>query len=144
MKRSHIGPRLPEPRGPVQYFSYGPWEFNVDRGLRLAGNTRKYQPVARWPSPEWIGPGIDIDPASVEAGDLNEPVIFATVVRHGRAFPLLIDGNHRVVKALRYQVPVLVITLDLEDSLKLLPARYAEPMRREGQGLGLLKGGRRS
>ena len=39
MKRPRRSPR--GPKGGVQFFTYGPWEFNVSRALALAkGDTR--------------------------------------------------------------------------------------------------------
>src|SRR5438270_411576 len=46
---------------PVQYFDYGPLRFNVNRALVLAANGTKYRPELRRPSPDWIGPFIDIN-----------------------------------------------------------------------------------
>ena len=36
MKRTRRAPRRPEPRTAVQYFTWGPWEFNVTRALASA------------------------------------------------------------------------------------------------------------
>jgi hypothetical protein len=124
----------------AQYFSYGPWEFNIHKAGLLASDSRKYRPQVRQPSPEWVGPFIDIDQAHVERGDLSKPLIFATVVKDGQAFPLLIDGHHRAVKAMNQQKTVRIITLDLADSLKVLkaPAQFVQEMIRDGRMLGLL------
>jgi hypothetical protein len=124
----------------VQVFTYGPWEFNVNKAAALAVNTRKYRAQARWPEREWIGPNIEINPGHIADADLSKPVIFATVVRHGHAWPLLIDGNHRVARALATGVRVSAIVLDLEDTLKILsgPGDTVAQMRREGEVLGLL------
>ena len=138
MKRS----RTPRPSQPdaVQYFSFGPWEFNINLAARLAGNTEKYQPESRRPSPEWVGPNIEIDEAHIERSDPYQPIIFATVIQDGDPWPLLIDGHHRVLKALRQHNPVRTITLDLADSLKILkaPPHAIEQMKRDGRELGLL------
>jgi hypothetical protein len=128
--------------GPAgEVFTLGPWEFNVSRARLLAADRRKYRPRTCRPGPDWVGPNIDIDPRQVERSDLRKPVLFATVVWHGRPERVLIDGNHRAVKALRHQVDVRAITLDLEDTLKVLraPGHTLEQMRQEGQRLGLLR-----
>jgi hypothetical protein len=132
------------PGGPVQWFAYGPLEFNVNRALALAANAGKYRPEPRWPEPQWVGPYIEIDPRHVEEADLGRPVLFATVITDGQPWPLLIDGNHRVLKALRHRVQVQTVQLDLGDTLKVVrgPAALLEHMRRHGERLGLLPGGR--
>jgi hypothetical protein len=126
----------------VQYFTYGPFQFNVNKALVLAANPQKYRPEWRHPTPDWIGPLIDIDPAAVEHSDLAKPVLFATLVLDGAPWPVLIDGNHRVAKALRHQAAVKSVTLDLGDTLKVLSGdpHAIEQMRRDGRQLGLLPG----
>ena len=126
--------------GPIQFFDYGPWRFNINQALRLAGNRLKYQTQMQKPTPEWIGPFIDIDPSHVEKSDLDKSVILATVIQNGQIWKLLIDGHHRVVRALREQAMVPSITLDLEDTLKVLaaPSYLIEQMKRAGVELGLL------
>lgn len=139
--RKHGLPPMPTRGSPVQVFTYGPLEFNVSRAAFLAGNTRKYRPETRWPAHDWVGPNIDVDHAYVERSDLRQPVIFATIVLDGAPQSLLIDGNHRVLKALHQQAPVQAVTLDLEDTLKILsgPPAMLRRMQLDGQQLGLLK-----
>src|SRR6185437_975898 len=84
----------------VQFFDYGPWRFNINKAMALAHNHGKYSPQMRRPTPDWIGPFIDIDFGHVEHAHPAQPVIFATVVRYGRPERLLIDGNHRAIKAM--------------------------------------------
>ena len=97
----------------------------------------------RRPAPDWIGPNIDIDEAHVEASDLGKPVLFAMTVMDGHPWPLLIDGNHRVAKALRHGAEVSAITLDLEDTLRIVsgPGALLAQMRHDGERLGLLRRG---
>lgn len=125
----------------VQFFDYGPWRFNINKATALAGNRGKYHPAMRRPTPDWIGPHIEIDFGHIEHADPRQPVIFATVVRYGRPERLLIDGNHRAVKAMREQSEVPVVTLDLEDTLKVLtaPGDWVRQMREDGSRLGLLR-----
>ncbi len=137
MKRPRMVPRPPGKGGRVQVFTYGPLEFNVTRAAELA---RKYTPRQRQPHPEMVGPNIEINPEQVEQSDLGQPVLFATLVMDGHPWELLIDGNHRVLKALRHQCPVRAIVLDLKDTLKVLsgPPAMIQQMRVTGGRLGLL------
>jgi hypothetical protein len=139
MKRSRMRSRGRKSNRAVQVFTYGPFEFPIDKALKLAASG-KYRPEQRWPNPEWVGPFIEIDEEYVEQVDLGKPVLFAAVVTDGRVWQLLIDGNHRVLKALRHGVAVETITLDLADALKLVrgPHHAVEQMRRDGDRLGLL------
>jgi hypothetical protein len=141
MKRDKRKGRPHRSGGAMQFFDCGPWRFNVTKAIRLAANRQKYQAEMRRPTSDWIGPFIDIDADHVARAESNEPVIFATIVQHGQAARLLIDGNHRVVKALRQPKEVPVVTLDLEDTLKVLtaPGGLVEQMRREGLQLGLIR-----
>ena len=139
--------REPGGRGrarPVQYFDYGPLQFNINRATLLAANRAKYRPETRQPTPDWIGPGIEIDAAHVGHCDPRRPVLFATFALPGHPRELLIDGNHRVLKALRHRLEVWAIHLDLADTLKVMqgPAREIEQMRLDGNRLGLLHGNR--
>lgn len=140
MKRKKRNGR-PHHTGRVQLFDYGPWRFNINTAMRLAADRSKYRPELRRPTPDWVGPNIDVDSGYAEHADSRQPVLFATVIHNGQPFRLLIDGNHRVTHALREQTEVLAITLDLEDSLKVLtaPPVYLEQMKRDGARLGLLR-----
>jgi hypothetical protein len=142
MKKSKPRPRGSGRGRPVQVFSCGPFEFHVTKALALAGNSAKYRPERRWPDPQWVGPFIDVNEAYVDQADLTRPVLFVTLITDGRPWHLLIDGNHRVLKALRYRVPVEVIDLDLADTLKVIrgPAHALAKMRHDGERLGLLPG----
>ena len=140
MKKPKLRPRRPGPRRPEQVFTCGPFEFQVNKALTLAAKGDKYPPERRWPSPEWVGPFIEIDVDYIEQADLSRPVLFATLVTDGQPWRVLIDGNHRVLKALRHGVSINAVQLDLADTLKVVrgPARAIEEMRREGARLGLL------
>jgi hypothetical protein len=130
----------PPRQRPVQFFTYGPWEFNINKAAVLAANAQKYRPELRWPERQWIGPFIEVHPDAIADADVSKPVIFATVIRNGHAWELLIDGNHRVAKALVHGVHIPVVVLDLHDTLQVLhaPGNTVEQMRRDGQLLGLL------
>jgi hypothetical protein len=144
MKRPRLRPRGPGRGKAVQLFTWGPFDFHVTWALALAENSAKYQPQRCWPNPAWVGPNIDIDEEHIEQSDPGRPVLFATLVLDGRPAHLLIDGNHRVLKALRHRLEVQAIYLDLADTLKILqgPVHEIEQMRREGQRLGLLHASR--
>jgi hypothetical protein len=135
--------REPGGRGrarPVQYFDYGPLQFNINRATLLAANRAKYRPETRQPTPDWIGPGIEIDAAHVGHCDPRRPVLFATFALPGHPRELLIDGNHRVAYALKYRQAVRAVVLDLEDTLKVLtgPEPLIQQIKHEGHRLGLL------
>ncbi len=140
MKKSKTRPPRSGPRRASQVFTCGPFEFHVNKALQLAGAGAKYRPERRWPSPEWVGPFIEVDLDYIEQTDLSKPVLFATLVTDGRPWRVLIDGNHRVLKALRHGVSIDAIQLDLADTLKIVrgPAPAVEKMRAEGRRLGLL------
>jgi len=140
MKRAKRKPRRHAGGGAVQFFTCGPLRFNINKALALAANRSKYQPEMRRPTPQWIGPFIDIDPGYVEHSDVSKPVIFATIIQQGQPWPLLIDGNHRAVQAMRHAREVPIVTLDLEDTLKVLsaPGDMVQRMRQEGTRLGLI------
>jgi hypothetical protein len=141
MKRDKRKARPHRSGAPLQFFDCGPWRFNINKALRLAANRQKYQVEMRRPTADWIGPFIDIDANHLARAESSQPVIFATIVQHGQPARLLIDGNHRVVQALRQPKDVPVVTLDLEDTLKVMTAAsgLVEQMRREGVRLGLIQ-----
>ena len=124
----------------VQYFTYGPLEFNVSRAMMLAADRRKYRPETCRPSPDWVGPHIDIDEEHVGRSAPNQPVIFATLALPGHPPRLLIDGNHRMRHALEQQKTVQAVVLDLADTLRVVtgPAHLIEQMKQTGRTLGLL------
>jgi hypothetical protein len=140
MTRPKRGPRGPGHGEAVQLFIWGPFDFHVTRALTLAANADKYQPRRCRPSRAWVGRDVNIDEEHVEASDTSRPVLFATIIQDGRPTPLLIDGNHRVLKALRHRDEVRAIHLDLADTLAVMqgPAREVEQMRHDGRRLGLL------
>jgi hypothetical protein len=140
MTKSRMRPRGPGLGRPVQVFTCGPFEFNVTKAQVIAANAGKYRLELRCPNPEWVGPFIDIDEDYVERADLSKPLLFATLLTDGRPWRLLIDGNHRVLKAVRRGVQVQAVCLDLEDTLKIIrgPTHTVERMRSDGIRLGLL------
>ena len=53
------------------------------------------------------------DPIRVDAADLSYPIV---LVSSGGKFTSIIDGQHRVVKAIRDEVPVKAKILNLDES----------------------------
>jgi hypothetical protein len=125
----------------VQYFDYGPLQFNINRAMLLAANRKKYRPEVRQPSPNWIGPYIEIDEAHVDRCGPGQPVLFATFPLPGHPRHLLIDGNHRVAHALKQSKSVRAVVLDLEDTLRVLtgPEDLLRQIKQEGEKAGLLE-----
>jgi hypothetical protein len=141
MRRFGKGSGVPAGR-PIQFFDYGPLRFNVNRAAVLAANRKKYRPEPRQASPAWIGSLIEIDEGHVERCDPSQPVLFATLALPGHPRELLIDGNHRVVHALRHGKQVRALVLDLEDTLQVVagPDHLIRQMQECGRALGLLSG----
>ncbi len=140
MKKTKRKSRFRPRGGAVQFFEYGPFRFNINKAMSLAADRLKYPLMLRRPTPDWIGPGIEMDSRQVDAADLTQPVIFASLVQNGQPWPLLIDGNHRVAKALRQQASIPVVSLDLGDTLKVMagPIAMIQQMKMEGIRLGLI------
>lgn len=56
---------------------------------------------------------VERDPNRVEAADLSYPII---LISSGGEYTSIIDGQHRVVKALRDEVPVKARIFDLDNA----------------------------
>lgn len=134
-----------------QRFHFGAWTFNVRRGLLIAERSRRLGrlPVEPWAS--WYGlregsvpilGRYDIDEPYALATDLGRPVLVATMRnKRGEAFPLLIDGLHRVYRAHLERVPQLpAYVLNVQESYAIredgLPdvPRYEEQPDRRPRG----------
>jgi hypothetical protein len=126
----------PRPAAPAgdrsqQWFTFGPWLFDVRAAMRLlsrAPRPAQPLPVTLWasaygliPDPgasphaiPLLGPGPGFDRDYAMTTDLAQPVIIATVpVPGGPPAALLIDGTHRLYKATvqgRAHLPCLVLT----------------------------------
>jgi hypothetical protein len=140
MTKSKRKPRFLKRGGAVQFFDYGPLRFNINKAMALAADHGKYPIRMQRPTPDWIGPGIEIDSRYVNAADLTKPVIFAILVQNGQQWSVLIDGNHRVARALQEQASLPIVTLDLVDTLKVMTGQVPmiQQMKREGIQLGLI------
>jgi hypothetical protein len=117
---------------PQQWFHFGPWAFDVTAAaglLRAAPRPPRQLAAGAWaraygllPEPggspdaiPLIGPGPDFDPVYAMTTDLDEPVIVTSVTAGGTGepYPLLIDGCHRLYKAVRAgreHLPSLLLT----------------------------------
>ncbi|MCZ1012017.1 hypothetical protein [Streptomyces lydicus] len=104
----------------IQLFLYGKWLFNIDQAqalLKEHPRDAKPTPVADWAAayhldrltPDYDGarwcPVFGPDQSAFNAEralqtDLNKPVIIATLEFDGRPAVLLIDGVHRMYRAM--------------------------------------------
>jgi hypothetical protein len=114
----------------VQRFQFGPWLFNVNSArIIIAERPRQTWPlpVAAWARfyglarPDGESCSLftalpDLDQAHAMTTDLSEPVLMATMQNEaGQAFPLLIDGTHRLYRAYAEgvaELPAYVLDVD--------------------------------
>src|SRR5260370_11691559 len=76
---------------PIQYLTFGPWEFNINKAMLLAGNTQKYQPETPRSSPDWAGPTIYIVTTHIGRANPSQPFIFSTIIHDLYPCPLLLS-----------------------------------------------------
>lgn len=118
-----------------QRFVFGPWVFNVDRGLAIVAEharEAKALPVEPWTHfygldatgeeegiPLFAPMNLDRDYAMTT--DLDEPVLVATLRSSlNKQFPLLIHGTHRLYRAYVEHVAELpAYVLTVEESLAI-------------------------
>ena len=149
--RGGVPPRLPAGK-PQQWFVLRPWVFDVTLAgvlLRAAPRPPVPIPVAAWARAygltrdpgsgryaiSLIGPGPDFSPEYAMTTDPGEPVILATLAdAGGEVTPLLIDGCHRLYKAVvtgRAEIPAFVLTtaetLLIRSDAVLSPLRPPQP-----------------
>jgi hypothetical protein len=114
----------------AQRFLFGPWVFNVSGALAIVAECPRrtwYLPVAQWARFYGLADGEgqtvslftalpDLDRDYAMTTDLSEPVLIATMQNEdGEAFPLLIDGTHRLYRAYVERIaelPTYVLTVD--------------------------------
>ena len=148
--RGGSAPPRPPAGKPPQWFTLRPWLFDVTMAgvlLRAAPRPPVPIPVVAWARAyglvrepaigrnaiSLIGPGPDFSPEYAMTTDPAEPVILATVAGPGgEPLPLLIDGCHRLYKAVETglaQIPAFVLTaaetLLIRSDAVLGPARPA-------------------
>ena len=93
------------------------------------------------PTKAWIMPMVYVDKKHAMTTDLNEPVIFAKIVLDGQVYDFLIDGHHRVSRAIEEGKSVQIQKLTLKESLDIASGPAAAKIKREAKKLGLLKAG---
>lgn len=120
-----------------EVFRYINIDYDVTRGEELAAST----PVLNMaPDKRWLTPMVHVDKTHAMTTDLARPVLFAKIVLEGEVYDILIDGHHRVYKALQDGAKTVPAhKLDLKDSLAIIRGPYAQKMRSQVKKLGLLK-----
>lgn len=100
-----------------EIFALGDMRFDIEKAMKLYGNKK---PSVEKPTKEWILPLIKIDPEHAKTVDITKPVIFGTVEMGGQVGQLLIDGYHRVTKALNENEKIPVIILNQEETENIM------------------------
>ena len=107
-----------------EVFRYGGHSFDIEEADKIVA---KKKPTKMMPHPGWILPFIHIDKEYAEKltdADLERPVIFAPLwSRSGDALGnILIDGYHRVYKALHSTPPkeVNVVILTKPETKRIM------------------------
>lgn len=112
-----------------EFFSLGPSSFDIKKAKEIIAKQKKPQNVyvemndlkPFIPSPKNTSPftvGIDLEKAKSAEIDLSVPLILAYLPRSGALF--VIDGWHRVAKAILEDIPTLPgIILNKKDSKKI-------------------------
>ncbi|MFI6392211.1 ParB N-terminal domain-containing protein [Nonomuraea sp. NPDC050540] len=101
-------------RSRVEFFQMMAWRWDITKAKKL---TQGRAPEGRIESREWAGmlQLVSINREHAAETDLSEPLIVATVPNGGM---LIIDGWHRLYKALTTEVPELsAIVLTAEEEL---------------------------
>jgi len=108
-------------------FFFGQLVFDVVKAMEIS----KSLPIQNGkPTYGWIF-GRRINKEHAAKADLSKPVLFATLLTPGKdikEYNLLIDGNHRVKRAVDENKEVLVQVLGIENTLRILeePSRSAQ------------------
>lgn len=96
-----------------QWFRFGPWVFDVNKGLAIVAESprgARLMPVEPWARFYGLAKGEadafpvfgvrDIDKMLAMTADLRRPLLMATMRNQGgEEFPLVIDGTHRIYRA---------------------------------------------
>ncbi len=90
----------------------GRWFSQLDKGIEIDPNDIKHLLI-----------DVERDPNRVEAADLSYPII---LVRSEGEFISILDGQHRVVKAIRDAVNIRAKVLDLD----LTPEEFVKVFKR--------------
>jgi hypothetical protein len=109
-----------------EVFRYGLWRFDVGDAEIMAEDLPA---ETKTPDKSWVPGFVKIDDATVAKADLTKPVILARIFVDGRIYSILIDGNHRVTKALAEGKPVLAKTLSVESTFKIMSGPGVDKMK---------------
>lgn len=116
-----------------EIFTYLHLQFDVSQAKKLVDN---YKVRTTKPKEGWILPDVRID--SNRVVNFDSTVIFGTLLFE-RQTHLLIDGNHRVSKALKDGNDVKFIILSLADTLSIMIGSEAMwGMQQRAKKLGLI------
>jgi hypothetical protein len=120
-----------------QTFQYFGFHFDVDKALKLV---TKYPVEMITPTQEMMGTFLEVDKDYAMGRDLSKPILFATVLVENKQYNILIDGHHRLYKALAEKVKQIPsITLNLKDTLTIMfPNKITAKMKQEAKKLKLL------
>jgi hypothetical protein len=99
-----------------ELFQYLHLCFDVRKAKQLAQN---YSIKQTKPRPGWILPGIEVNEDALDDLDMEEPIIFASLLFEERPTHLLIDGADKVSRAMRDAVLIKFVILNLKDSLEI-------------------------
>jgi len=119
-----------------EVFRYFNLSFDIDKAERL---TKGHRAKKEMPERGWMLPMVNVDDEHAMKTDLSRPVIFATVVSGGKESMMLIDGYHRIHKALKEHEQVFYVVLTLDETKQIVsgPTKAL-------QAFGLTKGRKRS
>src|ERR1035437_10129918 len=114
---------------PAEVFHFLGIKFNIDDAIEL---TKDLSPTLFQPEPKWIMWGVGFEQELLDRVDLSKPVIFGSIFLDGKIQTMLIDGNHRVRKALSMEkVPNLpVLVLSFENTMKIIMKPYTPPIKK--------------
>lgn len=130
----------------VEEFHFMGLSFDIDAGLKLAKKYKidksRAQDFKGFVPEQSGGFGlIRVDVDHAKKTDLTKPVLIATLLFDGKEGGMLIDGHHRIYKALWIEKTPKVpsVTLSFEDSMAIMDGYRKRKMISEGKKLGLIK-----
>lgn len=98
-------------------FRWGRYHFDITKAIEKFGNKK---PEMIEPTPAMKPPFTYVDKRHAATTDLSKPIIFATIEINGSLASILIDGNHRLEKALTEnvkEIPAIILSKDETDSI---------------------------
>jgi len=100
-----------------QDFIFGAMVFDVDKGLKAKAKEDTIDVDPGWSR------FIRVDKDHVDQTDLENPVLVATVFLEEKYYSILIDGHHRMAKAVKEKVKELpAMVLDFAQTMKIMSA----------------------